>query len=427
MNHCDICNYKTDFPQNYEKHVKTSKHINNEKKFTHACKQCDNKFSNKKNLDEHEEKCLLKKLNFTEIIIKDLEINNKQLENKNIELENKNKEAENKNKESENKKTESENKNKDLENKIKEFEKKDKEYEFKIKEFEKKDKEYEIKFKEEKRKIQELANKTKELEITLNKCNVSSKRNNISSKRKIFNLENTIIELNTEIKELHLKNEKLNIENQKYLQNLVNSAGNIIESSSNMANSSFNVMKYIIKNFNNAPLLKQLDVNTMYNANDSKYYDDIIYFYNHKQLDEYFGKYIVSNYKKDDTSQQALWNTDGTRFNYIIRTLINDNPNWIIDKNAIEVSKYLIEPLLNIIKTDLNRSILEINKLNNDDDGEIDQDIVIHNLKKVHTLNDIISDIDDNTLKTDILKYITPYLHFDKQKILKQIENVVTK
>lgn len=323
MINCDVCNYKTPIAQNYEKHIKTIKHLNNfERCKSNICEYCDVKFIDNNLLVKHKEKCLVDKFN----LLKE--------EKRQCEL---------------------------------------------------KLKEYEIKIEINEEKIEEQQTIIKE------------------SKKKI------------EAQEFSIK--KLNIESNKYLKNIVDKSGNIIESSVSIANSSCNVMKHLMQYHNDAPLLKQISNNPMYVIMNDKCVNDLTYYYTHKQLDQYFGKFIIDDYKKDDTSKQSLWNTDGTRFNYIIRTLINDNPDWIIDKNAIQVCQYLIDPLLKLIKDDLTNYISVFHKKNLKIE---DKDICIMNIKKIHILNDIITIINDSSLKISILKYITPFFHFEKKKVNKK-------
>lgn len=420
MNRCNLCNYETILQYNFDKHLNTLKHKNNVKKaITHKCEYCDENFNDENLLKLHIEKCIVISFNFYknkkeeyEIKIKDYvkeiqkyDLSLKEHENKLIEYEILNKENEKKNQLYDLSIKDANIKNKENENKLRE-------YEILNKENDKIIKKYELTLKEYENKCLEYANKNKDLEINNKILEVKNeelkktlKSIKISSTKKIENQENKI--------------EKLRDKTENYLEGLVNTSGNIIDTSVNMAKSSLNVLSYVMKNYNDAPVITKLEKNNMYDKKDKKYVDDIEYYYNHKILDEHIGNYIVVNYKKDDKSQQSLWNTDGTRFNYIIKTIINDNPDWIIDKNAIQVCKFLIDPLLNIIKNDLESFIIAFNKENKKNIDKMDRHTAIINIKKVQILNDVISNIDDGTLRNNILKYITPHFHINKTLAIK--------
>ena len=266
-------------------------------------------------------------------------------------------------------------------------------------------------------------------------CNETfTRRNNLGRhlkyciKKKKYDDENELKkELDNKNKEVEIKNKEIEyyketVEHYKeeieYYRNLVTTAGGIIKKS-------MNTLSYVVNNYNEAPKIKELEGSEMklLENNKQKLIDWIIYNHNHKILHKYLGDFIIKVYKKEKPSEQSIWNTDSSRLTYIIKDLINNKSSkWKIDKKGIKTKKFLINPLLNHIKTmlDDNQKILlgMVEKSKGLDIQSI--------LDKVKSIIDIKSSIEDNILCDDILRYITPHFYFDKNKIQK-IEYLKTK
>ena len=57
---CDICNYNTNIKQNYDKHLLTDKHINNNNNnivCKYECKSCNKKYKSNTGLWKHKKTC----------------------------------------------------------------------------------------------------------------------------------------------------------------------------------------------------------------------------------------------------------------------------------------------------------------------------------------------------------------------------------
>lgn len=65
--------------------------------------------------------------------------------------------------------------------------------------------------------------------------------------------------------------------------------------------------------------------------------------------DTFIGDILIKYHKKEDISKQSIWNTDTSRWSYIVKVLPDE---WIKDKNGIVMLDKCIKPLLNYI-TDL--------------------------------------------------------------------------
>lgn len=191
-------------------------------------------------------------------------------------------------------------------------------------------------------------------------------------------------------------------------------------------------MSYLLLNYNNAPILTELEDYSIMSKNVNYLIKELIHYYRKDKLDKYIGDFIVKQYKKDDPELQAMWSSDTDRLNYFIRELINNkdvpseidqdmNKNkkinkassklqWIVDKKGVKMTKYIINPLLNYICDINTKYLLHQAKENECLDNEKSQ----KNLKDMQVVADINSDIKNNILSKNINKYIAPHFYFDK-------------
>jgi hypothetical protein len=120
---------------------------------------------------------------------------------------------------------------------------------------------------------------------------------------------------------------------------------------------------------------------------------------------------IVKCYKKEDPSQQSIWNSDVTRKNYLLRELINTKPEWIPDKKGIKTIEIIINPILKIIE-ELIKDFL--NQKDTNKDGTINKYVLDKKLSFGLELNQILFSIDHKTLHNDINSYIAQFFYFNK-------------
>ena len=73
---------------------------------------------------------------------------------------------------------------------------------------------------------------------------------------------------------------------------------------------------------------------------------------NKNNYQKYVGDFFVKFYKKEDLTLQPIWNTDITRYSYIIKTF---SDNWIKDKNGIKLIDKSIKPFIEFIIESLSK------------------------------------------------------------------------
>ena len=222
------------------------------------------------------------------------------------------------------------------------------------------------------------------------------------------------VELENEINILKTENEKYKNESEyfqaenNYHKRMLNEAGGLVKKS-------VSALTHIVHNYGSAPTIEMLNIEDIEDmeVNNKKLVEDIISSYKHKTLDKYLGNSIIKLYKKENPKDQSVWSTDTSRLTYLIKELmINNSSNWIIDKKGIKTKEYLIDPLLEHIKTIVisyqkNNIGLSTNLIEIEYALEINQRILR-----------LVMDIDDGLIGNSLLKYISTHLFFN-DKLLK--------
>ena len=191
-----------------------------------------------------------------------------------------------------------------------------------------------------------------------------------------------------------------------HLKSIVNNTGSIIKTS-------VSTMAYVIKNYKEAPALKSLEDYSIihFEQDNTEFVENLIYEHNHNKLHIYISDFVIKTYKKEDPSQQSIWNSDTNRLTYLIREIIANNKiDWKVDKKGIKVVKFIIKPILDYIDTQISDYIENF-------DIDYHSDSVKEAEKKMMKLKsgiEILKSIEDKLLCELILKYIAPYFYLSK-------------
>lgn len=239
----------------------------------------------------------------------------------------------------------------------------------------------------------EKQNEIKNKELICSYCNVVFSRLSslVRHKEKCTEKENSMHKLKELLKEKDNKIKELEKDiyylkkieqDNEYHKDLVLSAGQL-------AQTSMSAVKYISHNYKNTPAIEKFDNFELQEIDNMKLGDDMTYYYKEKLLAQEIGDMIVDVYKKDNPHEQALWNTDATRLAYIVRELINDKPEWNIDKGGIKVAEYCVAPVLEYLKEEMRTYIAEL---------AVKEDITFKETDKMKEANMIIKEIDEGTL-----------------------------
>jgi len=244
--------------------------------------------------------------------------------------------------------------------------------------------------------------------------NLAKHKTVCSDKKQLINDYNsTIKDKDSTIKELTNKVSHkdelisfLTAEN-KNLKTLLGGAGNIVEKS-------MSTLNYINKNYPTAPALEYI---TDVTALDDELSEEnaaivILEQYDNGKLIQFIGDIILKNYKKEDPTQQSLWNSDVDRLSYVIRALLKDkNSHWKVDKKGVDVANYIINPILKFMEKKL-RAYSRSYKLAKRSDTT---NKIMLDVETMKSLGAVLTSIENGSLGDNILKYISPYLYVVKE------------
>lgn len=177
---------------------------------------------------------------------------------------------------------------------------------------------------------------------------------------------------------------------------------------------SMSTLSYLIKNYNNVPLLKKLEEYDAikYDYDDDKFIEVIIYEHKNKHLDAYIGNFIVESYKKEDPSEQSIWNSDTSRLTYLIKFILENNEiDWQVDKKGVKTNECIIVPVLDHINDCLSTYLLKpsVDFCMNSSHRELTE-----YKNNVNYIMEIRKSIETQTLNNNILKYIAPHFYLNK-------------
>jgi hypothetical protein len=252
--------------------------------------------------------------------------------------------------------------------------------------------------------------------------NIFTRSNSLSRHKKKCgdrkNMEIKIDKLTNKVKALTQKNKQNTSyyikemdhykEEAKYFRYLFEEAGGMVKKS--ISSASFIQQKYV-----NGPPIKPLSIKDLKGLEQDKIKlaNNILYTYRHDTIDKYIGDQIIATCLKRDPNQQYIWNTDSSRFTYMIRNVINKVSIWQVDKGGRETARYLIDPIMKEIKE------LMLNHYKNECQIKEDDNVerCVQLTKDSNTILNLIENINDKIINNKILKYITPPLTFRRDLI----------
>lgn len=177
---------------------------------------------------------------------------------------------------------------------------------------------------------------------------------------------------------------------------------------------------YLTVVYNSAPALKALqqrNVSDFWKDDEDpelSLVDILSSAYNRNKLIEFIGVTLLAHYKKQDPSEQSVWNTDTERLSYYIK----EHVGWCVDKKGELAAKLMIDPSLNYFKGVLSHC-LSINPKRN-------RHTLSDHDKRVTCFN-IFNDIKDGVTQKQLLKFMAPYLHLNKEKEMKALNDAYRK
>lgn len=222
----------------------------------------------------------------------------------------------------------------------------------------------------------------------------------------------------------HLKQElQKEIEERKDCKVLLKDAMLIAKENSSTANTSMNILKYAKLHLNDVEPLEELKGDNLSKVigyknpkkTESKneiYVKTAIHKFNHNIFSAFIGDMIVEYYKPKKTKDANVIATDTSRLSFIIMQKITkgkvEQKEWINDKSGKKFTELVLTPLINAVKQTL-VEFVEFKKK---------KDLSEYNLCLMAKCVELKRDIEVDKFTNPILRYVAPYFHFDKLKLL---------
>lgn len=209
-------------------------------------------------------------------------------------------------------------------------------------------------------------------------------------------------------KELEIENQYLKRENTELKQFLQNK-----DSGSTTYNIS--IKNFIQQYYPDAPALEPIEnYNLLEHKESTELMDTLIHKQTNGQLSEYLGDFLVKCYKKEDPTQQSIWNSDTARLTYIIKDLLASNDScWNQDFKGVKTTNFIIKPLLQYLNTYVKDHIIKESNIF----ASLKGVKMYWHIDRIRTLSNIQKEIENGVLGGKILKYIAPYFYLKNRSI----------
>ncbi len=262
----------------------------------------------------------------------------------------------------------------------------------------------------------ESENTKKELEDT--------KRELKYTKRK---LENTVNELDITKKELELLKTKMMQKMETQIEYLYDTHKN----SASTLDKSMDALTFLMTHRKNAPELRKLTHKKAQEllTNEAKLYTHLLHHNEEKTLDQYIGEIILTHVKKNNPDEQSVWNSDVSRLTFLIREIVDESPTWLRDPKGAAFNEKIIVPIINVIKTYLEKCLHSTNpdKVSLDTDSENESDNESEKSESEHDkmrrtgrILDTIETLKSKTYKKSLSEYVASHIPLHKPDKIKK-------
>ena len=238
-------------------------------------------------------------------------------------------------------------------------------------------------------------------------------------------------ELIKEIQRLKKRESNLEKTNANLIETIKNQSISV-KNTSETAKKSVNAMTFLNAKYPNAPPIAFLENNddlakmtkeiyekqNNISKSDHLFEEIIIFHFKKDTLPKLMGDVIVNMYKKDQSKEQSIWNSDVSRLTFVIKNLINNTTDsvWIKDCKGLQVKNMIIKPMMNIVREKMTTYVneghdyvdektLERN-LSNDDEEKI-KSLLLNMTNATKLIQTILL----GKIHDDIVRYIAPHFN----------------
>ncbi len=279
--------------------------------------------------------------------------------------------------------------------------------------------------------------------------NITSSELNHKLKQEIKEVNKNIIKSNKEVNENIIKsnkeaNDNMNNKIEEVKEQIIKSKEEVKTVVNKAITKATSLIKYLMQNHQNVPPIKKITdkesiklLRIDYDCPSKKPNDFIL---EQRLIYDHFNNKFVKNISKSilniidhkKPKTQPIYNTDSSRYNYVIKTT---DEAWDEDKAGIKFSEYIIKPFLisigELIRDYREKNLDSVNMRKNTlKENEEHIDLLSKTLK-------LESDINNERLITPILKELSPFLRYlqseieelekynEMEKIQKELENII--
>jgi hypothetical protein len=208
------------------------------------------------------------------------------------------------------------------------------------------------------------------------------------------------------------------------------------------AGKSMNMMKYAMVHFKDAPPLFTLDQNQVHQMLEydqkntdkpkdeinSDYIMPVLYNYENKVLDEFFGKFIVNYFNTEEMKDRKFWTSDMSRLSFIIMQVVNrlGEREWNHDKSGKKFIDLVIDPMFDEVVKLLEEFVNNKQKWIDENFGKvyIAPSKMTHLMHVQQLARELQLDIKYSKFTKDILKYVAPHFNFDTVRLAKELKKL---
>jgi hypothetical protein len=153
---------------------------------------------------------------------------------------------------------------------------------------------------------------------------------------------------------------------------------------------------------------------------NDKYITQVLYNYENKVLDEFFGNFIVNYFNTEEMKDRKFWTSDVSRLSFIIMQVVNraGEKEWNHDKTGKKFVDLVIDPMFDEVVKLLDQFVNNKQKWIEENLGKVyippskmTQLMHVQQLAK-----ELQIDIKYNKFTRDILKFVAPHFNFDQTR-----------
>ena len=167
----------------------------------------------------------------------------------------------------------------------------------------------------------------------------------------------------------------------------------------------------------------EFEIEEMSDLENDQFIKDILAYKKLNSLQNVLGNFLIENYVKTDKSLQSIHVTDSSRMKYVYCTLkynLKDTTiEWKSDPKGVNVSKIIVDPMLDFLKNKTHNFQQKLALKFRDEPKKINDDEYNY-MEDSQTLLAMLSENNNKTkeynLKKKIMDYITPHFEFNKIK-----------